>query len=277
MTIVPSHLSGLYKNKLVYLWVEDEETRTYLEAVWADAEIGIYIAGGSENLGAVVQAARKDKLHHVFGYRDRDFGAPNRTRWNDPSVEVFVGDAFEVENLLLDARAMADCEVNTSPKDAATIEKEMQALAAQLDWWMACRATIVELRDIVAKDFIEHPGRSKVRSKQEALDTITTSAWWTRAPKALTAAATSTHLEARLLSHQKTYAATLASSAWKTHVSGKEVLAEMLTRIWTRKRPAAPQGRLDFVKAIAQAQRNARTVPQEVVDLRLALRARLGR
>ncbi|MDI1475583.1 hypothetical protein [Polyangium sp. y55x31] len=277
MTIVPSHLSALYKNKLVYLWVEDEETRTYLETTWGDPDIGIYIAGGCENIGAVVQAARKDKLHHVFGYRDRDFGASNRPRWNDPSVDMFVGDAFEVENLLLDAPAMAACEVNTSPKDATTIEKEMQALAAQLDWWMACRATIVELRDVVAKDFIEHPGRSKVRSKQEALDTITTSAWWTRVPKALPAATTSPHLEARLLSHQKAYAAMLASGAWKSHVSGKEILAEMLTRIWTKKRPADPQGRQDFVKAIAQAQRKARSTPEEIVALRLALRARLGR
>ncbi len=275
MRIVPSHLSALYKNKLVYLWVEDEETRTYLETAWADAEIGIYIAGGCENIRAVVHAARKDNLLHVFGYRDRDFGTSNWPRWNDPSVEVFVGEAFEVENLLLDARSMAECEVNTSPKNVPDIENELQALAGKLCWWMACRASIAELRGAVAEDFIEHPSPSNVRTQQEALDTITTSRWWTHVLPNISAA--TAKLPATLLKHQATYGAMLTSGAWKTHFSGKELFADMLPRIWTKKRPRDPQGRLDFVKALARAQRDARTVPQEIIDLRLALRARLGR
>lgn len=36
----PSDLPTLYKTKKVYVWVEDEETRTYLTAVWQDPEIG---------------------------------------------------------------------------------------------------------------------------------------------------------------------------------------------------------------------------------------------
>jgi len=58
--VKPSYdLNGIYKNFPAYLWVEDEETRTYLKTVWKGEEhIEIYVAGGHTHLHAVVTAAR---------------------------------------------------------------------------------------------------------------------------------------------------------------------------------------------------------------------------
>lgn len=63
MRIVPTHISSLYKNALVYLWVEDEETRAYLEEAWDhDDTIGLLVAGGCENIAAVVSPNANRKL-----------------------------------------------------------------------------------------------------------------------------------------------------------------------------------------------------------------------
>src|SRR5512138_1078603 len=105
----------MYRSFPAYLWVEDEETRTYLEAVWpGESLIKLYVAGGHEHIGAVVEAAHQDYATHVFGLRDRDFTLPNRSSWHNTNVAVFAGDYLEVENLMLDPEAIAHCEVNTS-------------------------------------------------------------------------------------------------------------------------------------------------------------------
>lgn len=41
--IPTSDLPTLYKTKKVYVWVEDEETGTYLTEVWQDPEIGLLV------------------------------------------------------------------------------------------------------------------------------------------------------------------------------------------------------------------------------------------
>jgi hypothetical protein len=51
---------------------------------------------------------------------------------------------------------------------------------------------------------------------------------------------------------------------------------DMRSRVWTKKQQPDPQGKVDFFKAIAIAQRESKTVPQEIIDLRRALRTRGG-
>lgn len=151
-----SDITGLYRSFPAYLWVEDEETRTYLETAWnGEARIKIYVGGGHTHLAAVVSAARNDWATHVFGFRDRDFGASNRARWTDTAVTILTSDAVELENLLLDAKAIAACEVNTSGLSDVQIEQQMLNLAQPLTWWMSCRRTISEMRDAVTEEFID--------------------------------------------------------------------------------------------------------------------------
>jgi hypothetical protein len=69
----------------------------------------------------------------------------------------------------------------------------------------------------------------------------------------------------------------LSSGAWRQELSGKELLRDLTTKIWTRKRPGDPEGRLTFVHEIAKAQLRLSGVPQEIRDLRTAIRRRIGR
>lgn len=187
-----SDVTGLYRNFPAYLWVEDEETRTYLQTAWeGELHIKVLVAGGHGHLHAVVNAARNDYNTHVFGFRDRDFGGSNRARWNEDAVVVLTADVVEIENLLLDPDAIAACQVNTSGLNAAQVEQELTMLATPLTWWM-------------------------------------------------------------------------------------EILRDLTTRIWTRKRPKDPECRLTFVQEIARAQLDLNRVPQEIRELRTAIRRRIG-
>ena len=93
-----SDLDALYKNWPLVLWVEDETTKIYLDTLWQDPQIGFLVAGGWENLTAVLHPSPP----HVFGSRDRDFGHSNRARWANAGVRVLRGDTFEIENFLLE-------------------------------------------------------------------------------------------------------------------------------------------------------------------------------
>ena len=270
----PSDLPTLYKSKRVHVWVEDEETRTYLNAVWQDPDIGLLVAGGHENIHAVVKSARQDSFAHVFGFRDRDFGRSNRATWSNRETEVMTSEAFEVENLVLDSAAMAACLVNTSSKDAAQIEAELQLLAAELPWWMSCRKAISEIREGVTDQFTGHPKRGAVKTQADAELTIFTSPGWTTVLPAIGTSTTQPLVCARLQQHHASYAAMLLTSEWRTHFSGKEVLGEIVTRVWTRNR--SRRVHFDFIQSIGEAQRLTGQVPAEINDLRAALRAHVG-
>lgn len=273
-----SDVTGLYRSFPAYLWVEDEETRTYLETAWSgETRIKIYVGGGHTHLSAVVKAARNDWNTHVFGFRDRDFGASNRARWKDETVTVLASDAVELENLLLDADAIASCAVNTSGLNVVQIEQQMLQLAQPLTWWMSSRRTITEMRDAVMDEFLAHPARGDVASQRDAENHIFTSRWWsTVLPSLHSTWGGRATVSARLVQYEATFRNMLASGAWKREFSGKEILRELMPRVWTRKRPPDPEGRLEFVRAIAESQRDKGQLPLEVTELRTAILYRIG-
>lgn len=271
-----SDLPALYNSHPVVLWVEDEETRTYLATAWQDGDIKLLVAGGHANIDAIVKAAEKDHVPHVFGVRDRDFWRSNRALWSaDRALRVFTGDPFEIENLLLDATAMAACDVNTAEKDAPTIQAELDALAAPLTWWMSCRKTIVHFRDAATKDSIEHPTRGAVTSKPLALSKLVGSPWWTTTLPGLARIVTEAEADRLLDLHYEEYAAALRDGSWRSSFSGKEILGEMRSHLWTRRQEAGLGGKLRLFRSIAEAQRTLNRVPEEIKELRAVLRARV--
>lgn len=180
-------------------------------------------------------------------------------------------DAFEVENLVLDSVAMADCAVNTSGKNATQIDAELVALAGALPWWMSCRRAITEIHDAVAGQFIGHPRRGTIRTQPEAEAAIFASPWWTTVLPAIGASVAQPSVEASLQQHHASYSAMLGSGDWRIHFSGKEVLRDVVTRIWTRRHSARLH--IDFIQSIGRAQRASGQVPGEIKELRAALRA----
>lgn len=274
-----SDISGMYRSFPAYLWVEDEETRTYLEAAWSgESLIRMYVASGHQHVRAVVSAARNDWNAHVFGLRDRDFTESNRSRWNDEDVCLFAGDSLEVENLMLDADAIAACDVNTSGLDAAGIEQRLLALAAPQVSWMACRRLISEMGEAVTRRFVEHPRRANVRSHADALNAIAGSEWWTQVLPGLHSAwGNAQDVDTKLALYEADYNTALQDGTWRHRFSGKEILRDLRSAVWTMRREVDPGGAHTFVQAIAAAQVQLGRVPDEVEELRTAIRARIGR
>lgn len=276
----PSDLPTLYRNHRLILWVEDEVTKTYLHHHWQDADIGLLMAGGHENIYAVVKSSRAQGFVQVFGFRDRDFGETNRAKWSDGAVEVLTSEAFEIENLALDSQAMSMCQLNTSGKSAAEIEAALRALAQKRLWWMSCRRTIAEIRTTATHQFVSHPKLGNVSSEQQATDAILNSAWWKNTLPAIPTTLTEHSVRDKLAANYSHYAAALQHDSWRDCFSGKELLQEIVSAVWTKGRPAeSPSARvhLDFIRAIVEAQREQSRIPQEVEELRRALRQHLQR
>jgi hypothetical protein len=198
-----SDLPSLYSLRPVNLWVEDDETRAYLDRAWQDPDIGYLVAGGGENVAAVVKSAREAGLPTVFGLRDRDFNSSNRSRWRrwtDP-LAVFALDSLEIENFALDAEAIADVDANTAGLTAAQIEGLLQRAVNGMVWYMACRYTVSDIRDAVARDFLKHPraeGPRALTSFAAARDWILDSPWWKDVLPAATAHVTASGVELAL-------------------------------------------------------------------------------
>src|SRR5262245_23120839 len=110
---MPGPFDALYNATLV-LWVEDTVVRDYLTDAWQDPAIRFLIAGGDVGIPAVVESARQDGHAQVFGLVDRDFRNSNRSRWlaTTSDLRVFVPEAHEIENYVLDADALAGCALN---------------------------------------------------------------------------------------------------------------------------------------------------------------------
>jgi hypothetical protein len=83
-------------------------------------------------------------------------------------------------------------------------------------------------------------------------------------------------VSARLVHHEASFRAMLTSGDWKREFSGKEILQELGPLVWKHKRSPNPAGRIEFVRAIAEAQRDQNRIPQEVTDLRMAILFRIG-
>ena len=151
-----SDLDALYKTRKITLWVEDAFTRTYLTTAWEGSPD--VLAGGCSHMAPLVEDARsRFSGLLVYALRDRDFGPTNRPRWK-PATPVFTTEVFESENWTLDRDAFAAAQnINTAKRQASDIEACLEEAASKMVWWLACRATLQDVRGLLVAEFPAHP------------------------------------------------------------------------------------------------------------------------
>lgn len=272
-----SSLESFYKNKPIILWVEDQLTRTWLHHLWQDADIGLLVAGGNDAVFGAVKDAREAGRTNVFGFRDRDFIASNQPHWlvQAKSPPVFVPDAHEVENLLLDFDGLAALNTNYNPhaRSAADLQARAHQRATQGLWWMAARATIADVRMAVTKEFPSHPrlGNPVLASFADALreleQRLLHSTWGTQI-QAFVPALDQNWIATRLKHHEVLLQGYLADGSWRWSWSGKELFSHVAGYLECK----VP----DLAKGLAEHQRGRSTVDPAITDLRTALRKRTG-
>ncbi|MCA9537846.1 MAG: hypothetical protein KC620_03095 [Myxococcales bacterium] len=271
-----SSIPALYRGHPLYLWVEDTTTQAYLDGAWGDGRIGFHIGGGAANIHAVCEDAWRTGSAHVFGLRDRDFGPTNLHRWAAfrQSDRVYVLDALEIENHLLDADALAGVPVNTARRSAADIEARMHAIAGGLVPWMATRAVISSLQVNATRDFPSHPKRSAVSTLADGEAYLLGNPWVTTTAPGTPALVAHADIRQRLGDAEKTYSAHLTQGSWRQHFAGKEIYEEVSGFVWNQNR--MPSAHADLAKMVGEQQRVVGQVPVEISALRAALLARIG-
>jgi hypothetical protein len=273
-----SFLSAIYKKRPINLWVEDEPTRAYLGHVWQDNDIELLLAGGAEQVQSLVHDSGQ---RNVFGYRSRgfDFDRSNAQVWrDDDSTQVWISGAFEAANFILDEDAIAGSIFNTAESSARAIAEDMLRLAAPQSWWMACRSVVASLSKRANLGFIRRPDRARVADKTSALAWIITSSWTADVAPSVPGLVSPEAIEERITSEERRFSAMTSTSQWKSEFSGKEILLDLVSMVWTTIPPRMRRTAIlnDFAKAVAHKQRRLGTIPQEIHDLRSALRLRVG-
>jgi hypothetical protein len=275
---VSSDLPAIYSFPLV-LWVEDPITRDYVQKVWGGADIRFLIAGGNENIRAIVTDAHANGHKHVFGLIDRDFRKSNRHQWANPQsgALVFVPIVHEIENYLLDPEALAGCVLNTGQRTAQEINVRLQTRASQLTWWMACRQVIADLRERFFADFPSHPLCPEVTSEAQARAYIVQCPWF-RDLSSRSSVTSVAEIDRMLATAHTTAQTQLQDGTWRQEFSGKELLHDV--RDWIYTHDAGRQSSMirdsDLAKTVAEWQVANGRVPPEVIELMQALRGKVG-
>lgn len=256
-------LDGLYKNRKLVLWVEDELSAAYLAAAWDEPRIGFLVAGSGSGIAALVESARRAGLRGVHGLRDRDFGTTNYP-WKpgEPSLRLAM---HEIENALLDPVGLAQC-AELVQRSEGDIRVKLGREAQGMLWGTALAATLHELNE---RSQSGYPGSSiaGVADRGAALALVTNSTWWQR-HGGQAGCLTQQELEGELDSAQRRFAADIQKGEHLTSFAGKQLLDRIWSWLLKAPRAGLQPTRIDLAKALGEAQRLNDRLPAEIEDLR---------
>jgi hypothetical protein len=266
----------------INLWVEDEVTRAYLDAVWNNPSVRFLIGGGSDGVQAIVKDAEQAGLPNVFAVIDRDFRQTNKPRWLDSTdgPRKFILPVHEIENYLLDSDALAACRLNNVKKADAEIRDLMKKKAESLCWWAACRSAIAEMRRRFREGFLNDPPCAEI-TEQQARDHICASDWF-NALRQKVDQTTEADVHMLLAQAHSEAAQAIDTGDWIREFAGKEILRDVGSRICDQtKFPAyrlrTAQFHEDLAKEVGAWQRENNLVPRDLTDLLSALQQRIAR
>jgi hypothetical protein len=273
-------MPGFYRGA-INLWVEDPLSRDYLRELWqADPSVVFYIGGGAEGIQAVLKEAEAAGLKNVFAYADRDFRPSNRGHWLDPQKTFtrFVTSVHEVENFLLDADALAACDLNTGNRSAAEVQAQLQRRAGELVWWMACRSVISGIHAEFYDDFPSHPKCPEV-TDQAGAETDLLATPWFAGLAARTAGLSVAEVKKRLTTAHALAVQQIADGSWQSEFSGKELFHHVRGYVYINAPKSTAKSILDadLAKSVGRWQVDNGRVPQEIDDLLKALKTRASR
>lgn len=279
-------IDALYKRQPVILWVEDTETKTWLDAVWRGkpTAVGLLVAGGRRSVESVCHQAysvRSDDgdrpYGHVFGLVDRDFGRSNRRRWGElqQHERVYRLDVHEVENLLIDPDALAGCRLNTRRRSRDEIEAVLRREAEERLWWVACARFLQETGGSARAGYPAVPrDPAAVSSLEHAKAFITGSAWFSTTAAGCPALATPGAVEEGLNQAHEHARAALDDGSWRGEFPGKPLFRRVSDYI--QRAPEHRWPHRDLALAVGEWQRRSGLVPDQAGELRRCILARCG-
>jgi hypothetical protein len=258
-------------------------TKEYLQRIWQpeDQLFQILIAGGLENISAVVHDLQENGYGNVFGFADRDFRESNRARWGNPSPQMLIyrPDRFEIENYLLDWNALAGCDENISHRRRTQADIEQRAIqcANKMLCWMACRRVLSDFYDRLVSHFPAHPKPDRIKTLQDAENYIKNARnWWNDFPRHSTDIQDSNTLSNDLQTAYDGSEDDLSSDKWIANFPGKEIFRSVRGFLFNQAYAGAEVMDTDLAKSVADWQINNNSVPSELIELKDSMRNRLN-
>lgn len=264
-------------SRRITAWVEDALASEYLFDCWNVPTIACRMGGSCESIKVMVHDAAQRSQANVFGVVDRDFRETNAPHWMDfaQDIRCFVLPAHEIENYLLNAEALAGCDLNNRGRSQADIETRMRGRAQQLIWWMACRHTMKRIGGLCIDGFIDTPSPGTIADLASAAGHITDHPWFTRFPGDSAQIVAAGNVANWVNDAYVLYAADLADDAWKSSFSGKEIFRDVRGFIYQPPKKATPPSYdVDVAKSVARWQVANNCVPSDITNLLAALQAR---
>jgi hypothetical protein len=111
---------------------------------------------------------------------------------------------------------------------------------------------------------------------QPAFDYIAGADWYQNLPTTTRGITDETSLEQELRDAHKAYSDDLASGAWSSSYSGKEIYRVLLSRVYDVPRTASPEPDVDLAKSLARWQRDNGSVPAAIDQIRTVLKQHVG-
>jgi hypothetical protein len=269
------HLASIYARAKLVLWVEDRLTRDYLDAVWASPDVELMVAGQRDAVAAVTRDARLD-VENVFGLQDRDFDRSNLADFaTRPERTVVRLTRFEIENYLLEPDALSAVSAGRRPPDEVT--RRLNDLAKPLVPWVACCAVLQAIgRDLTNGCPSKPPqpsGVNSVASTDDAEKYILGRAWLADAARQVDQWRAGRAVRDALEMEERRLAESLSTGRLTEVMPGKQLLGAVASWLWSDFRRDRQD---EVVRAVADWQRTNHAIPTDLLDLRQALRARVG-
>ncbi len=168
-----SNLNRAYPRIKVY--VEDSLTKEYLSIIWADSlsTLNIDVAGNVIAVRSLVAYENANK-EACWGIVDRDY------RWDAPAKKynIFTLRKHEIENYLLDAKAISKSDFNAKqklPEDA--IQTKIDSFIRDNKFWFACCYLLSKLNLSVTEQFPPNPIRTRILDAQAIIAYINESGY----------------------------------------------------------------------------------------------------
>jgi len=272
-----SDIDALYKRAKANLWVEDIETRTWLEAIWFGLipAIQVLVARGRGGVEAICKDAEKSGYKHVFGLVDRDFGTTNYEKWSSmaPDQRVYRLPVHEFENYLLsDLDALLGCDRHIEARPRIDVEQRIVEGAKKRIWWVTCIRFLADVQRKSKDGYPEHPICDNIQSLSHAENHVLQSHWFTVTARACPNLVDPATVTSELQSTHAIVEQQFNLGQWKEKFPGKEIFKEIATHL------NATDSGLNFIKSVGEWQREhakQNNKPLPLADLRTSIEARI--
>ncbi len=159
----------------IAVYVEDSLTKEYLSIIWADSlsALNIIVAG---NVSAVRSLVTYNNANNgvCWGVTDRDH------RWDAPKSKsnIFTLSKHEIENYLLDAKAISKTNFNAKEKlSEDAIRARIDSFIRDSKFWFACCYLLSKLNLSVTGQFPSNPNITRILDAKTIIEYINESGY----------------------------------------------------------------------------------------------------